>query len=363
MYRICSVVVLNSLLLAGLAECGARVAEWVHPYEGEGVSFAYAPYRMLRMSRAPWPLNREGFRADELETYRGAFLVEFLGGSVCVGVGTDTGATLSERLEEALHASGLARARVLNLCQGGAPSAQELAIFIQYGLPLAPQVVLSFNGANDFMHPAPLGEDLAPNLPYRNREMRTAVEGGHAFAAHLALARVAQRLAARWFPPAPFREAGVPSGAIFDSYLYATGVVRTLTREQGGWHAVLLQPTLHFEKPWSEEERAMWLKRRPRDGAAISRYASGLYEQARARIRASTEPGDFYDLTRVFAGDPATVYSDSVHFQGSTGYARLAQEVERQGLIARIASSYRQWERSERSRSQESREGGLGWQP
>jgi hypothetical protein len=39
-----------------------------------------------------------------------------------------------------------------------------------------------------------------------------------------------------------------------------------------------------------------------------------------------------------------TVYSDSVHFSGSTGYRMLAEELDRQGLIGQIAARYRAWE-------------------
>src|SRR5262249_49495385 len=140
-------VLASTLVLLAVGEGVSRLAEGLRPSSSE-VAFEYAPYRMLKMAHAPWPLNRDGFRARELDTYRNSFLVEFLGGSVCLGVGTDAGATVAERLEQALVRAGLERAQVLNLCQGGATSAQELAIFLEYGLPLSPQVVLSFDGAN-----------------------------------------------------------------------------------------------------------------------------------------------------------------------------------------------------------------------
>ncbi len=342
-----SVIVLNTLLLLGLAEGAARIAEWLRP-PSQDVAFDYAPYRMLRMTAAPWPLNREGFRAAELESYRGSFLVEFLGGSVCLGVGTNPGPTLPQRLEETLHQAGLARARVLNLCQGGAPTGQELAIFLEYGLPLAPQVVLSFNGANDLLHPRPMGEDDAPNLPYRNREMRAQFEGRHGLLPHLALARVAARLARHLPQPARLAGEPVPAGAVLNSYLYVTEVVRTLTESQGGLYAVLLQPTLHYAKPWSAGETEMWRGRRPDDGKRASSYAAQIYEQARTALTAwSAETGGrFTDLSRVFAAMPETVYSDSVHFAGPTGYRMLAEELERQGWIERIAERYRDWEQA-----------------
>jgi hypothetical protein len=329
-------VLFNTLLLLCGAEGAARIAEWIHP-PADDLTFEYAPYRMLKMSHAPWHLNRDGFRARELETYRNAFLIEFLGGSVCLGVGTNPGPTIPERLEIALHRAGLARAEVLNLCQGGATSAQELAIFLEYGLPLAPQVVLSFDGANDVMHPQPIGEDTAPNLPYHDREMRTRMNGDDALG-HLALARVASRLAIRWSRPSPVKGGGVPESAILNSYISALSATRTLTEAQGGFYALLLQPTLHYEKPWSAEESAMWRERRPADAEGFSRLIRDRYGAAREAV-ASWTP--FYDLTPVFAHIGATIYSDSVHFNGPQGYAMLFDELERQGLVKQIAALYR----------------------
>lgn len=332
-------ILLNTLWLLFAAEGAARLAEWIHP-PVDDLTFEYAPYRMLKMSRAPWRLNRDGFRARELETYRHSFLVEFLGGSVCLGVGTNPGPTVPERLEGALHRAGLARAEVLNLCQGGATSAQELAIFLEYGLPLAPQVVLSFDGANDVMHPQPIGEDTAANLPYRDREMRARMNGNDGLD-HLALARVAARLAIRWGRPVTVKDDGVPEAAILDSYIATLSATRTLTEAQGGFYALLLQPTLHYEKPWSAEESAMWHARRPADAETLTRLIRDRYGAARQAV-ASWAP--FYDLTPVFAHTAAAIYSDSVHFSGPQGYAMLFDELVRQGLVDRIGARYRGWE-------------------
>ena len=333
------------LLLLALAEGAARLAEWVHPGRDQ-VSFEYAPYRMLKMARAPWPLDRDGFRARELASYRGSFLVEFLGGSVCLGVGTDTGPTVPERLEQALRREGLEHAQVLNLCQGGVSSAQELAIFLQYGLPLEPQVVLSFDGANDVMHPAPIGEDPAANLPYFDAGMRARIDGQDGWS-HLAAVRVLARLAARWRTPGPGSIAAVPEREILDSYFYTLSIDRTLAEARGAWYAVLLQPTLHYRKPWSAEEAAMWRSRRPRDAAALSRTAGERYGEARdalAQWTAATGTA-WYDLTGAFANCTSAVYSDSVHFRGPAGYALLFEELKRQGLVTQIAARYRAWEK------------------
>jgi hypothetical protein len=344
-------VVLRSLVLLACAEAAAR---WVE-YRADrgGLTFGYAPYRMLRMTRAPWPLNREGFRARELETYRGKFIIEFLGGSVCLGVGSNPGKTLPERLEEALHQRGLIEAAVVNLCQGGATTGQELAIYLQYGRPLNPEVVLSFDGANDLMHPRPIGGDDAPNLPYRNAELKARVEGSDSVIEHLALVRVGTRVVARWLAR-PARTEGpsaVPIDAIIGSYLDTLGVTRTIAQSEGALYAVLFQPTLHFAKPWSQEETRMWRERRPVDGPSISKRAAAVYAAAVPAIHrwADLNGVPIFDLTRVFENTSQTAYSDSVHFQGERGYAALFDKVSRDGLLRIIEDRYRRWDAAHKS--------------
>lgn len=340
-------VLLNIALLVAATEGGARLIERWWP-AAEDVIFDYAPYRMLKMTAAPFALNSDGFRAAEWNAYRGKFLVEFVGGSACLGVGADPGAPLPERLEAALRHAGLVHAAVVNLCQGGTTSAQELAILIEYGLPLRPQVVLSFNGANDLLHPRPMGEDDAPNLPYHHREMQARFDGHHGWLDHLAVRRVSDRIARRLpMPAALLAPPGPPVAprAIFDSYVYVTQAERALAEAGGALFAVLLQPSLHYAKPWSAEERGMWAARHPKDADSASAYACGLFEQLRVEAAASGLP--LYDLTQVFRDTPATVYSDSVHFRGATGFQMLEEELERQGIVAAIAERYQVWARAQ----------------
>ncbi len=339
-------IAFNTIVAFALAEGAARLAEWVHP-PNDTMRFAYSPYRMLKMIQAPFALNREGFRAGELETYRGAFLVEFLGGSVCVGIGDNVGETLPERLEDALHAAGLARTRVLNLCQGGATSAQELAILTEYGLLLHPQAVLSFDGANDIFHPRPIGEDDAPNLPYENVQLQALANGQDGWS-HLAVLRVGARIVEHLREPSPSPGAPVPLPEILESYFYHLGLARTLVEAQGGFYAILLQPTLHLDKPWSADETAMWRTRRPKDADSLTRVARERYLETReAANKWSESTGtELYDLTDAFAATRESIYSDSVHFRGSRGYERLESELEQKGLIDRLQARYRAWEAS-----------------
>ena len=293
LYRDVAVVVLNTLLLAAALEGAALGYEHWRPTSA--IEFDYAPYRMVKMTRAPWPLNRDGFRASEWSEYQNHFVVEFLGGSVCLGIGSNTGPSIPERLQATLWKAGLSDARVVNLCQGGATSGQELAIFAQYGLALKPQVVLSFDGANDILHPSPIGDDAAANLPYLDSAMR-----GHSLLSHMAFARVlARRL--RRTKPAPVDEDEVER-----SYIGNLLAVRRLAGDS--LHAVLLQPVTNVVAP--------------------------RYTRARDALRASSLR--LVDLTTIQAP-----FSDHVHFTGPEGYEQIFRELGRQGLIGELEARYR----------------------
>ena len=342
-----SQILLSTALALLLAECAARCAEWLHP-SSDAVAFAYSPYRMLKMTHAPWPLNRDGFRAAELETYglsgRDSFLIEFLGGSVCLGVGDDPGETVPDRIGDLMRAAGMSRVQVLNLCQGGATSAQELAILIEYGLPLHPQAVLLFDGANDILHPSPVGEDDAPNLPYLNSQLEARVDGRDGLS-HFALARVAARVSRRYREPASNQEP-VSVTDIVDSYVYHLSLARTLSESRQAFFAVLFQPTLHLEKPWSQDEAAMWRTRRPHDAASFSQEIHDRYGQARdSVIQWSASKGTaLFDLSSTFDSSSQRIYSDSVHFHGHQGYVMLTAELARQGLLKRLCERYEAWQ-------------------
>jgi hypothetical protein len=225
-----------------------------------------------------------------------------------------------------------------------------LAIFLEYGLPLRPQVVISFNGANDLFHPQPLGDDPGANLPYHDREMRALFAGMHSWSEHLGIKRVSDRLYRRLNEGSEAMYSKprgmVAPGTILESYFYTTEVIRALTEEQHGLYGLILQPALHYAKPWSSEEAAMWKQRRPHDAQSATDYAHGLYAQARtaAAVWSAKSGAPLFDLTEAFAETPGTIYSDSVHFKGETGFRILEQELERRGLIQAIRERYKAWE-------------------
>ena len=203
------------------------------------------------------------------------------------------------------------------------------------------------DGANDVLHPSPVGDDSEANLPYRNAQIEARVDGRDGLS-HLALARVAARIAQRFREPGPAQGVPVEESAVLDSYLYHLAAVRTLTEANHGLYAIAFQPTLHYSKPWSVEETAMWKKRRPGDARQLTNVIRERYGHAQEAVTEWAEAGGvaLYDLSSAFENTSATVYSDSVHFHGPLGYETLFSELARHGLIDRICERYRDWEAS-----------------
>ena len=138
-----------------------------------------------RAAAAPVAGNRSG----AVDRYRASFLIEL--------VGTQCG-DLPRRLEDGLRRAGLSRIAVLNVCDA------ERA-FLDYGLPMAPRVVLTMEGS-------PLRRETAQPL---------------------AMLRWADRFHAA-------RARGWSTAAEVNSAVYRAEVERVLTQSQGGWFAVLL---------------------------------------------------------------------------------------------------------------------------
>lgn len=101
--------------------------------------------------------NTLGFREQEFDDTppEDALRVVLLGGSSAWGAGAGSNAaTITGRLEALLNddpelLAGHRRARVYNLAQVNGLQTQELSLFLLYGLPLRPHVVISYNGWNE----------------------------------------------------------------------------------------------------------------------------------------------------------------------------------------------------------------------
>lgn len=343
------------LLVEGAAFIAMKLRGIQHP-DAPLLKFDYAPYRMMKTIQAPWPINEEGFRAKPLRSYLArpdeSFRIVFLGGSVCVGYGGDTGPVLSDLLEERLRELGKTQVEVVNLGQGGAVSAQELAILIQYGLKLQPKIVLSFNGVNDLGHPSPIGLDEEPNLPYfdaRMREMWRDTKRSFWSALYTRTSsgqmptRIYHKLRrAGFFGGIKIKE--VPVESVVASYVGMMDLTRRLAAAYDIRHAVVLQPVALVDKPMSDQE----LRYAEKAGLLSFRERfQALYRQTAEALHAASSGGDFrsfYNLVGAFREEKRTVYLDGAHFVNRIGYPRLLEVLEEQGLIEQIAREYRSWE-------------------
>jgi len=315
------------------------------------MAFDYAPYRMMKAVKSPWEINKDGFRAKPFEQYQRDnnknFRIVFLGGSACLGYGRDTGPPLSTLLEQRLHSLGFLDIEVINLAQGGAVSGQELAILIQYGLKLNPQIVVSFNGANDLMHPAPFGDDEQPNLPYLNQSMRELWHNAKSPLTYIlnttSIGRVIKGLKRRLITA----KNSVPIEDVVNSYTQTMEVTYRIVSSYGAEHMILLQPIITIDKPLSSEEQK-YFKRKYDTPEKISRCHM-LFETSTSLLRSYAERNagmDFYDLRSAFKKEYDTIYMDSLHFANNKGYPRLLAVLEHDGFINKVIEIYEKWKQN-----------------
>ena len=346
-------IVLDFLVLFTVLNIGAFVIEKVHPEKGVVLDFDYAPYRMMKQVHGPWPLNDDGFRAPplaQLEAHSGDFFnIVFIGGSVCLGAGGENGAPLPQLVEEMLRKKGMGKIRVINLCQGGTVTAQEFAIFLQYGLPLEPALLVSFNGSNDLFHPAPIGFDEKPNLPYLDDEMRALWTQGRLGAGltsalrSLPISHLLRRVN-KHFRMHPASGPGVSVEEAVGSYVFGLDLTARLARSYKIPYAVFLQPTLYVAKKIHHEELER-ISDPFQDPKRVSERANQLYALARKQLTTwSGKSGvRLFDLTQTYRDTAEPLYSDSVHFGSALGYQLLLANLGEQGFVSYVEGLYGRW--------------------
>ncbi|MBI1308653.1 MAG: hypothetical protein GC129_02185 [Proteobacteria bacterium] len=348
-YRDAAVIVLNCLILLALVEVAVRTLDH-KGFDSQKflvtIGFDYAPYRMSKQVRADFPLNSDGFRAPELSELakeKDAFTVLFIGASTCVGFGKNTGEPVSALLEQELHQRGMAKARVINLCQGGAVSMQELLILLQYGLPLHPDAVVQFTGANDIFHPAPLGEDAAIGLPYEDAMMRAL---WHRPAPWVVNLRLVDHLRL-WLdsPPAPERPAVISSAAIAENFMQNVVNIHHLLAPDT-LHVVLLQPSSVFRRPQPSAEEVVRIKElhSGEDVAPLVAERYGAVAGALDTLAHQLPNFMWVDGTGIAEKAAQTVYLDSVHFDGPWGNQQLAALLAKSPAMKALRQGYKEWE-------------------
>lgn len=153
-------VFVPTLLLLVLAELVVRAYVWAnfgsHDY-GMRWEFSYEPYLLVK--------KRDKFSItypEKNDQYR----VLVLGGSTAAQVPD----SMLERQLEAVSSKDI---EIINLAQPGYIVNQERIALLLYGIRLAPDMILTLDGANDFVTASKLG---IVGLPYQNTFIEMAVD-------------------------------------------------------------------------------------------------------------------------------------------------------------------------------------------
>jgi lysophospholipase L1-like esterase len=280
-------------------------------------------------------INARGFRGPEWTTGEGALKVVVLGGSVAFGSGaTADTATFPGRLESLLREALGETVEVWNTGHSGYMTTQEVILWMTEILPLRPDIVVTFDGVNDFYAHWSTRDRSDVPMVFPQLEARVRAPFRAAAASLLersVLLKAAALRIRRHLIPAP-------SAADADEAARIARVsAEVLRRNYDALLALVpetvpvvlcLQPILvEGAKPFSEEEAtlaAVWDANNPGvDAAARAAYEAYRREMAEIGRRC---PGRvrFIDLSNAFAEIPRTVFIDHCHF-GDEGYDLLAR--------------------------------------
>jgi lysophospholipase L1-like esterase len=304
--------------------------------------------------------NNSGLRSPRVDPppprQENEFRVVIVGGSAAIGWGVAEKCTLTERLREALEKKLSGRhVRVFNIGSGAWKSFQELISIQRYGLSLRPDVVLAFNFFNDIQQSYDMQAqrsyytgvvDHAFSL-YKARENTTLRDFAQSFAsvrwlrsyiastqvqvglggggaqAELPLLAVAPepgRLQTRLTGlPVDLAAAGARTDFdplnrfVVDNYLRNVRLMARAADMAGAKFYVALQPTLYLKNPLAPRE----LNSLTRNYAHTVNFVAQGYSRVAAdlaRLAGEESNFRFLDLSRVFEGNPAEIFTDYVHF-------------------------------------------------
>jgi len=187
-----------------------------------------------------------------------------------------------------------------------------------WGSELRPDMIVSFDGANDLRHrfDADRAGAFFPDPAYA-----FALE--HPWLAPLA-DQVRHSQALQGFRRLAARRSIEGSEHYADAipvYVSAEHAINVLTKGLGAARVMVLQPFLGFKESLSPEERQfkVYSYREEVMQTLLERTSAELVQLA-TRDRVTCLDG-----RTAFQGIPGTVFSDDVHFIGDDGYRRLAQ--------------------------------------
>jgi lysophospholipase L1-like esterase len=355
--------VLVALILVVL-EAGERVSEWRHHRRRTAEQgFHFETSTGVRIGDAPGPLamtldpvlgftvrggqslvgvsvNARGFRDRERAPRKpdGVTRVLVLGGSAVFGYGVYDGESLFTRVLERRLADALGPGRPIEVLNAGVPgydSTQETILLATKLLDYSPDLVVMFDGWNDFFTAGntPENKPIA-NLAFLQTEqaLLRGERPGWSLLRCSALVRGLERLAHDWTQaaakPVPDHVFGMFHDHPDALPLYRRQLAQACRTARGSGARVLLvpQPEL-FQRsgPIPSGETAM----RERQQPGYAEYARARYPDyvAAARDVAVSEGADFLDGTRVFDAAGDKCFLDFVHFN-ERGHALVASVLQ-----------------------------------
>jgi hypothetical protein len=271
--------------------------------------------RTLNLQYEPFVMYGPGWD-QHFESFRDggtAPVVLLVGGSTAQGFSPDVlAAAIGHRVGRTV--------RVMNAAFGGYEARQEVVVASVWGPTLAPAIIVSLDGQNDFEHRLRVDR---PGRFFLDAAYRT-------YLTHPALAPFAWLLSesqaynglVRWTARRTVGDWTRYADAI-PVYLDAQHALNVLARGLGAVRLMVLQPSMAFKQPLAAEERAFtaYAYREP--------VMKTLYDQAaRALDRlAARDRVRFLDARPIYNGVAAPLFADDVHFRGAEGYEILARAI------------------------------------
>jgi hypothetical protein len=223
-------------------------------------------------------------------------------------------------LADAIREAHGAPAEVIVAAHGGYNARQELVLAALWASALAPDVVVTLDGANDLghrIHGTP-GQAFYLDDAYRVALKRPLA----APFAYLLRRSQAFHALRRLVERRRVRDADAYADAL-EPYLSAQRSLNVLARGLPARRVLVLQPFLAFKRPLSPDE-ARFDTYRYREAVLIT-----LFDRLHERLRglAAEDQVTYVDARWAFEGVPDTVFTDEVHLASDESYRRLARYI------------------------------------
>lgn len=300
---------------------------WLNEFHREVAErrFQWQPYvywRQVSIGSGPVNIDERGLRrtwnsasspgADHLRLF-------MFGGTSMWGTGRSDESTIPSLVSKGLNRPGVRPIWVANYGQTGYVSTQDaLALLLELRRGQVPDLVIFYHGFNDILSAWQSGVAGIPeNEGHRMAEFnlrRRLNMGG--FAEGLAIFRLSMAIVGR---PTHQRSMDLAlAESVVDAYFSNVRLVQALARDYRFSAVFFWQPSVY-----TKEHRSAWEMR------ASRLYDAAFFAEAnrhmRRRLR-SGAPGNVYDLSGVFDGEPTTVFMDPIHTT-EKGSHRIAERI------------------------------------